>query len=161
MSQGRAIAEKPRPRRQLRAVPDLMAKLREAEIRVRLREAREEAGLSRDKMADLLTVHRKSIENYEKERVPWGLMNVWAEATGTSVEWLLHGKRDTTQAMDDDRLERVEGLLIDIRDALLNRPALTPEQQEALVLLAKLVEGAPKPQQETDEPGEAGSASSG
>lgn len=145
MSEGTVTVESVRTRRSLHAVPDLMAKLREAEIRLRLREAREHAGLSREKLADILTVHRKSIENYEKQRVPWSLLNAWAAATGTSVEYLIHGETGSSNGVSDDkRLDKMIALLGEIRDALVSRPGLTPQQREALALLAGLVEEAPK-----------------
>lgn len=140
MSQGSATANRPRTRRGGRAVPDLMAKLREAEIRARLREAREHAGLSRDKLADILTVHPKSIENYEKDRVPYTLLNAWAEATGTSVEWLLHGERSNRRSSDDEpRMDRIEHLLEEIRD-LLSLPDVAAARQRALDTVQELTE---------------------
>lgn len=134
-------------RTKLRAVPDLMAQLQEAQIRTRLKEARVKAGLSRARMADLLTVHPKSVENYEVERVPWQLVNAWAEITGTSVEFLLHGKKPTLEVDNGDRLERIEALLVEIRNALRGQaglPALDPALEPDA------------PSEQADQPGEVG-----
>lgn len=97
--------------------PDLMAELQEIQIRQRLREAREQAGLSRERLADLLTVHVNSIRNYETKRTPWTLMNAWGQATGKSLEWLLHGQ-ESSQPGDAQQLDRIEILLTEIRDQL-------------------------------------------
>lgn len=90
------------------AVPDLMVALREAEIRARIRRAREEAGLTRDQLADLLTVHWRTVENYEKKTTPWALLDKIAAVTGKRVEWLLHGDDVEAVASNGDRLERIE-----------------------------------------------------
>jgi phage terminase Nu1 subunit (DNA packaging protein) len=74
-------------------------------------------------MADLLTVHWRTVENYEKKTTPWSSMDKIAEVTGTSVQWLLHGK-NTVELEDGDRLERIENLLMEIRSALAQEDPL-------------------------------------
>lgn len=157
MSRGTVTPIKPRRRGGRGVVPDLMAKLREAEIRTRLRQARDEAGMSRAQLADILTVHPKSIENYETDRVPWSLINAWAAATGTSVEYLLHGvepgEPGTGLGMSDSpQLAEIVSLLEEIRDELVRRPALTSEQVAALDALARLGEAGPMQQRDSSEP---------
>lgn len=106
-----------------------MAQLQEAEIRARLWQARDQAGISRKRMADLLQVHEKSVENYEKERVPWALINAWAKVTGTSVEWLMHGREtNNDETNGSETLTEIRDLLVDIRSLLL--AATAPEGAE-------------------------------
>jgi transcriptional regulator with XRE-family HTH domain len=81
-----------------------MGKLERAAISVRLGETREEAGLTQPEMAELLRqegepLHFRTVQNYESpknDRVPWDLLDQWAEITGTTLEWLLHGKTAMT-----------------------------------------------------------------
>lgn len=126
-------------------VPDLMAKLREAEIRARIRQAREEAGLSRETMADLLTVHWRTVENYEKKTTPWGQLDKIASITDKPVEWLLHGEGGTRVTVDDgDRLSRIESLLEQILAALSRPQAQTGHLDEAELLHLEQSEAARK-----------------
>jgi transcriptional regulator with XRE-family HTH domain len=111
------------PARKTRAngqVPDLMAKLRDEQIRVRLRQARDETGMSRAVFGDVLQVHPASIEAWESgaRGVPYGMINAWAEATGKSVEWLMHG-HEPVEIPQADQLERIERVLLEIRDLLV------------------------------------------
>jgi transcriptional regulator with XRE-family HTH domain len=61
-------------------------------IRARLRQAREEAGFTQQQLADVLGVHKRSVENYENLRVPWDLLNEYARATNRSSEWFIYGE---------------------------------------------------------------------
>jgi transcriptional regulator with XRE-family HTH domain len=86
-----------------------MAELDRAAISVRLRQARDDVGLTRPEMAELLTVHFRSIENYEspqKHVIPFDRLDEWAQITGRTKEWLLHG--DEPRVMADDRLGMIE-----------------------------------------------------
>jgi transcriptional regulator with XRE-family HTH domain len=71
-----------------------MAELNKAKISQRLQASRKDAGLTQQQMADLLHVHKRSVEDYESARngtVPFDRISEWATLTGTSSEWLLHG----------------------------------------------------------------------
>lgn len=77
----------------------LMRELDPAGIRQRIRQARKVIGLTQQDLADLLQVHKRTIENYENVRVPpWDEINPLAAALGINVGWLLHGESATEPA---------------------------------------------------------------
>jgi transcriptional regulator with XRE-family HTH domain len=89
-----------------------MAELDRAAISRRLRIARDEVGLSRVEMAELLVLHWRTIENYESPKhrvVPFDRLEEWARITGRTKEWLLHGDEPMVSA--DDRLSAIEETL--------------------------------------------------
>lgn len=69
----------------------LLMEIEPERIRARLRQARKEAGLSQAALAELLEVHKRSIENYENVRVPWDHLNEYARLTNRPTEWFLYG----------------------------------------------------------------------
>lgn len=75
--------------RNVRAV--LMAEIQREEIPKRIKQAREEAGLTQAEMADAINVGGRTYQNYESNRIPWGALNNIAEVTGKQTEWLIHG----------------------------------------------------------------------
>ena len=86
-----------------------MGELDRAAISVRLAQARAEVGLSQVEMAELLSVHFRSIQNYESPRmhaIPFDRLDRWAQISGRPKEWLLHG--DEPRIVADDRLEAIE-----------------------------------------------------
>ncbi len=93
----------------------LMAELDRAAISGRLAQARKEAGLTQDEMGDALSVHFRTIQNWESlkdSRVPWDRLEEIARLAGRTKDWLLHG--DPEQVSDpavDERLDRIETLL--------------------------------------------------
>ena len=111
--------------RKLRTLPadgylaQLMGELDRAAISVRLAQAREEVGLTQAEMAELLTVHFRSVQNYEspkKHALPFDRLDRWAQITGRPKEWLLHG--DEPRIVADDRLEAIEEQLRRVTVAL-------------------------------------------
>lgn len=70
-----------------------MSELERAAIMARIKQARTQAGLTQDELADLLNVQQRTIANYESIRVPWRYLDKIAEVTGVSQEWLIHGER--------------------------------------------------------------------
>lgn len=70
----------------------LMAELQREEIVARIKQAREEVGMSQPEMGDALNVHWRTVQNYETVRVPFALLGRIAEVTGKTTEWLLHGE---------------------------------------------------------------------
>jgi transcriptional regulator with XRE-family HTH domain len=79
----------------LPSVQDLVAVIEERAIRSRIKQARKEAGLTQEQIAELIGVEDRTYQNYEREddkgRTPWRMMNAIAAATGKPQEWLLHG----------------------------------------------------------------------
>jgi transcriptional regulator with XRE-family HTH domain len=97
----------------------LMGEIDRAAISVRLAQARAEVGLTQSEMAELLTVHLRSIQNYESPKmrvVPFDRLEQWAQLTGRTKEWLLHG--DEPLVVADDRLAAIEEELRGIRSQL-------------------------------------------
>jgi transcriptional regulator with XRE-family HTH domain len=86
--------------------------LEREQIVQRIAQAREEAGLTQAEAADLLSVHKRTIENWEHVRVPWRDLNRLAEVYGKPLDWFLHG--DAAIERDEEtnaRLERIEQVL--------------------------------------------------
>jgi transcriptional regulator with XRE-family HTH domain len=91
-----------------------MAELDRRLICARIKQARKEAGLTQEELADLLrpAVRARTIANYESERVPWRYLGQIAEITGRSQEWLLHGELEAGDV--PERLGRLEAVLQEI-----------------------------------------------
>lgn len=84
------------------------------EICARIKEARIEAGMTQDEMADLLGMGMRGYQNYESIRVPFRRLDEIAKLTGTTQEWLLRGD-DPAEASNPSQLEIAE-LRQDVRD---------------------------------------------
>jgi transcriptional regulator with XRE-family HTH domain len=78
-----------------------MAQLDAEGISARIREARLEAGLTQEQLADLLHVHKKTVENYEHGSINYRALNHLSAIVGKPVEWLLHGE-DATRPIPED-----------------------------------------------------------
>jgi transcriptional regulator with XRE-family HTH domain len=86
-----------------------MAELQKRDITKRIRQARQEAGLTQPQMADVLDVAGRTYQNYEDDRVPWALMGRISDVTGRSLRWLLHGEDDAEPSMEImQRIGRLE-----------------------------------------------------
>jgi DNA-binding transcriptional regulator YiaG len=72
-----------------RSLTLLMDDLQEEAICARIQKARKEAGLNQDEFAELLEVIKRTVQNYESNRVPWSKMGQISEITGKSTRWLL------------------------------------------------------------------------
>jgi transcriptional regulator with XRE-family HTH domain len=88
-----------------------MGRLRKEEIRARIKQAREMAGVSQHDMADLMGVANRALQNWEADQakaanVPWEHLNDIADVTGTTVRWLLHG--DEPELYDGELTERLK-----------------------------------------------------
>jgi transcriptional regulator with XRE-family HTH domain len=98
----------------------LMGELDRAAISLRLAQARAEVALTQSEMAELLTAHLRSIQNYEspkKHVIPFDRLEQWAQITGRTKEWLLHG--DQPRIVADDRLQALEERLDGLEAGLL------------------------------------------
>ena len=124
-----------------------MAELQRQEINARIAQARKEAGLTQEEIADLLDVKARTYQNYEsieRGRVPWDLMSRISDITGRSLRWLLHGEDDAEPSMQVMlQLAAMERKL----DELLARD--TPA--DAITDLADAVD-PPSPDDESDMP---------
>lgn len=96
----------------------LMAELDRASICGRIAQAREEAGLTQPELGEVLGVHWRTIQTWESiktPRVPWDRLDEIARTTGTTKDWLLHGREPEVAPLEDPavvaRLDRIERLL--------------------------------------------------
>lgn len=114
----------------------------------RIREARQEAGLTQDELSDLIGVGMRQIQYYESgESNPYRTLRRIAEATDRTVGWLLHG--DPTIGPGEDAAEaaaslarRLEAIAENQAEVLANQEAAKPVLAEIRDSLAKLVEAA-------------------
>lgn len=117
----------------------LMAELDRAAISTRIRQARKQAGFrNRDEIAELLHVHRRTIEDWESPKhanVPWDRLDEIARATGVSREWLLHGEDEE----EGDAQASIVAHLQSLEDQVKESVALT---RRALELLGEPQDGA-------------------
>jgi transcriptional regulator with XRE-family HTH domain len=108
----------------------LAMELEREQIVQRIARARDEAGLTQQEAADLLGVHKRTIENWEHVRVPWRDLNRVAEVYGKPLDWFLHG--DAATERDEEtvaRLGRIEQA----------QERTTAELQEQAALLRELI----------------------
>lgn len=103
------------------------------ELGSRIKTAREQAGLTQDDLADIVGLSMRQIQNLESgTSKPYKHLATIAEATGRSVEWLLHG--DAPTSADEDRLreivrEEVSGLQAQL-DRILARLQESPQSHQ-------------------------------
>lgn len=100
-----------------------MAQIEERMVRARIKQARKEAGLTQQQLAELLEVIPRSVQNYEDPgdngRTPWGKINAIAKATGRTSEWILHGDEVVASPLElQQQLDRVEGKLDELLSAV-------------------------------------------
>jgi PAS domain S-box-containing protein len=75
-----------------------------AEIGNRIAQARKEAGLTQQELAERLLVTRRSVQGYESGAVvPYRRLNTLAEALGRSAAWFLSGDPEALRSEDDVR----------------------------------------------------------
>jgi transcriptional regulator with XRE-family HTH domain len=109
-------------RRLLQEVLEQGSRIRLAAVGERIKQARQEAGLTQDELADLVGIGMRQIQYYEAgESDPYRRINKIAEVTNTTAGWLLHGEVPVSEPAADElaaRLlaveegqERMEGLL--------------------------------------------------
>jgi transcriptional regulator with XRE-family HTH domain len=90
-----------------------MAELDRASIAARVKQAREEAGLTQPELGDAMTpsVHWRTIQTWEsvkQARVPWDRLDEIARLTGRSKEWLVHGEDVTPPTSFTEVAARLE-----------------------------------------------------
>lgn len=79
----------------------------------RIKQARVEAGLTQDQLADIIGVGMRQIQYYEAdESDPYRKIGKIAEATGKSLGWLLHGGGAVTP---DESFARLEAEVAEVR----------------------------------------------
>lgn len=84
----------------------------------RIAQARKEAGLRQEDLADLIGVSTRTVQNYEAgDTSAHRHMRQIADVTGASLKWLLHGEPEVAE---DDRLSQMAAEVSEIR-AMLER----------------------------------------
>lgn len=103
----------------------LVSQIDPAGIRARIKQARKEAGLRQEDLAELLEVHKRTVENYENVRVPeWRTLNRIARILDRPLEWFLHG--------DQAPADGVEAALDELREELRRRHQELVERLDAI-----------------------------
>jgi transcriptional regulator with XRE-family HTH domain len=109
----------------------LVAQLEGKAIGARIAQARDEAGMTQEQVADVATFSRRSLQDYEAGvTIPYKHMREIAAILGKPVEWLLHGD---VEAIDEDRLADLHAQVQELR----------AENREVLRLLRELRESPP------------------
>lgn len=108
-------------------------------IGARIKQAREQAGLRQEDLADLLGVATRTVQNYEGATTkPFKQLNAIAAATGVTTEWLLHGPSEEDEdaegmvASVDHRLEELAG---GVRDLTVGQEELLARVDRVLAAL--------------------------
>jgi len=99
-------------------VAALMAELNRAAIHERIKQAREEAGLTQEELAEAVGTHQRSVQNWESKTppkpgkrliVPWDRLDEIAGTTGVDKKWIIHG--EAAQAAEGAALADIAGRL--------------------------------------------------
>ena len=114
-----------------------MAELDRAQISARMKDAREQAGLTQREIADLLLTHYRTVqewENIKNANVPWDRLEDWARATGVSRDWLLTGQ-DAIHPPPTEEVRETLRLLAETAKSLVD---LLTEQRQLVERMTKI-----------------------
>lgn len=115
------------------------------EIGARIQTARERAGLRQEDLADLIGVANRTVQNYEAGATkPYARLKAIAEATGATVEWLLHGDPEPGEVSPGE----LSALQTELAAARGDLAALAGHLDEVLRILRERVEAEPEDQQQ-------------
>lgn len=106
----------------------LMAQLEAKEIGVRIAQARNEAGLTQEQLAEMSPFSYRSLQDYEQGvTIPYRQMREISKLLGKPVEWFLHGDDEDEQSILeqlkdlDQKLEAIDRKLDGDRQAFEQR----------------------------------------
>lgn len=101
----------------------LVAQLEPDAIRARIRQARLEADLTQQDLADLIERHKRTVENYENVRVPeWAELTKIARVLDRQIEWFLYGDRPEPPGLTEVNEQLTElRRLVELLDRKLDR----------------------------------------
>lgn len=101
----------------------LVAQLEAGAIGARIAQARNEAGLTQEELADLAVgFSRRSLQDYETGvTIPYKHMQEIASLVAVTVEWLLHGEPDEATPQDADAIALLRAEMSEIRQLLDDR----------------------------------------
>jgi transcriptional regulator with XRE-family HTH domain len=113
----------------------LVAQLEAKAIGLRIKRARDEAGLTQEQLADLAVgFSKRSLQDYEAgTTIPYKHMQEIAALTGKAPEWLIHGDPEPTRESEDaldrvhDRLTAIEARVLELSGLL--RASLELEEE--------------------------------
>lgn len=101
------------------------------EVGRRIVDARREMAMSQIELAELVHVSERSMQAYESGQViPYRKLKDLAGVLNRPMSWILHG--DAAQPSTGElapTLEKIAGLLEEIRDAVVDRPRLSAVQK--------------------------------
>jgi len=123
-------------------VAHLMAELERAAISARIKQARTEAGMTQPELADAVSVHWRTVQQWESgsaKTIPFDRLGEIAAVTATTKTWLLHGEREGEAdglALIESRLQSLEA---EVRESI----SLTREMLQLLRETAPPVVAAP------------------
>lgn len=131
-----------------------MAQFEAREIGARIAQARREAGLTQEQLAEIAPFSQRSLQDYERGLViPYRQMRELAKLLGKPVEWFLHGEPED-EATIVERLDSIDERLELIEVSLR---LLVPAEQAAALEAAR-VEAAAARAAAASLPGERASA---
>lgn len=97
----------------------LVSQLEAQAIGERIAQARREAGLTQEEVADLATFSKRSLQDYEAGvTIPYKHMREIARLLNRPVPWFLHGDAEESIPSSLERLDRIEAQLAAILEAL-------------------------------------------
>lgn len=114
----------------------LVREFEKRQIGERIAQARHEAGLTQEELAEAVGVSQRAVQLWEAgDNVPFRRLSRIGEIVGRSVLWLIHGddQADTTrlQAMEE-RLEELDEKVDRILDLLGSPAQPEPEEQTGI-----------------------------
>ncbi len=97
----------------------LVSQLEAAAIGRRIAQARKEAGMTQEDVADVATFSRRSLQDYESGvTTPFKHLREISALLDRPVEWFLHGEPEEEPSSHAERLDRIEQHLSEIRGLL-------------------------------------------
>lgn len=108
----------------------LMAQLEARAIGTRIKQARLEAGMTQEDVADVATFSRRSLQDYENGvTIPWKHLREISALLDRPVEWLLHGDPEATPGSGESTAT-ILGRLADLEARVLELSGLLRESLE-------------------------------
>lgn len=90
----------------------LMAQFEAKSIGKRIQQARKEAGLTQDQLADLVDVSKRSIQDYESGvTIPYKHLHAIGLVVKRPTDWFLHGEPEAQAAASPEELARIDARL--------------------------------------------------
>lgn len=123
----------------------LVAQLESEKIGARIRQARDEAGMTQEQLADVARgFSKRSLQDYETGvTIPYKHMQEIAAITGKEPEWILHGDPEPPATADEATVEKLALRLEALEATVAESIALSREMLQLLRETAPPVVAAP------------------